>query len=91
MRKDRADGEMNVEEMRNKEELTNDLLAELADTNTNFCVVCNGTFRDFAELKRFLKERRINVIYQTTSQGKLLVIREGKRAGEDEEKRSKEN
>jgi len=75
-------------ELRNKEELTNDLLAELADTNTNFCVVCNGTFRDFAELKRFLREKGINVIYQTTSQGKLLVIRKG---DIDEQNRDKED
>jgi len=52
-----------------------DLLNELADTNTNFCVVCNGTFRDFAELKRFLKEKGVTIIYQTASQDKIIIAK----------------
>ena len=70
------------------DELTNDVFIELAETNTNFCVVCSGTFRDFAELRLFLRKKGINVIYQTTSQGKLLVVKEGET---HEEKSNKEN
>ena len=54
-------------------------LNELADTKTNFAVVCKGTFRDFAKLKMLLEELDISIVYQTTSQNKLIVRKEGEK------------
>jgi len=62
----------------------NEELNELADTKTNFAVVCKGTFRDFVKLKLMLEELGIPIIYQTTSQNKLIVKREDEKEGEGE-------
>lgn len=66
-----------------EEELEDNLLTELLDTNTNFCVVCNGTFKDFVELKRFLKEKGVTIIYQTASQDKIFIVKGEKPHGKE--------
>jgi len=68
-----------MNETKEAKELNEKELNELADVRTNFAVVCKGTFRDFAKLKTVLDELGIAVVYQTTSQNKLIVRKEGEK------------